>query len=195
MIEKAMTIPADDWEEVPLDIPKRKYPTPSVYEHEIELKKHDLELRELIIKDNGREKPTFVLTNNREMTLKDIVTNYARRWRIENKIADLVKFFSLNALSSPIMIRIHFDVVMTMVADTLYKMFARDLRRFEDCSPYNIFSKFVSTRGCVVVKGNDVIVNMGKRAHTPVLKSNEMFRRSWKVPWFGNKNLSYKWIS
>jgi len=195
MIEEAMAIPADDWEKVPLDIPKRKYPTPSVYEHEIELKKHDLELRELIIKDNGREKPTFVLTNNREMTLKDIVTNYARRWRIENKIADLVKFFSLNALSSPIMIRIHFDVVMTMVADTLYKMFARDLRRFEDCSPYNIFSKFVSTRGCVVVKGNDVIVNMGKRAHTPVLKSNEMFRRSWKVPWFGNKNLSYKWIS
>jgi len=195
MIENAMAIPDDEWEEVPLDIPKRKYPTPSVYEHEIPLKKHDLELRELIIKDNGREKPTFVITNNRDMILEDIVTNYAKRWRIENKIADLVKFFSLNALSSPIMIRIHFDVVMTMVADTLYKMFARDLRRFEDCSPYNIFSKFVSTRGGVVVKGNDVVVNMRKRAHTPVLKSNEMFRKSWKVPWFGNKNLSYKWIS
>ena len=195
MIEKAMAIPADDWEEVPLDIPKRKYPTPSVYEHEIPLKKHDLELRELIIKDNGREKPTFVITNNRDMTLEDIVTYYARRWRIENKISDLVKFFSLNALSSPIMIRIHFDVVMTMVADTLYKMLAQDLKRFEDCSPYNIFSKFVSTRGGVVVEGNDVTVNMRKRAHTPILKSNEMFKKSWEIPWFGNKSLSYKWVS
>jgi len=166
MIENAMAIPDDGWEEVPLDIPQRKYPTPSVYEHEILLKKHDLELRELIIKDNGREKPTYLITNNQDMTLKTLVNNYARRWRIENKIADLVKFFNLNALSSPIMIRIHFDVVMTLVADTLYKMFARDLKRFEDCSPYSIFSKFVSTRGGVVVKGNHVVVNMRKRAHT-----------------------------
>jgi len=31
-----------------------------------------------------------------------------------------VKFFHLNALSSPILIKVHLDVVMTMIADTLY---------------------------------------------------------------------------
>ena len=195
MIEEALSIPDDKWEEVSLDIPKRKYPTPSVYERDFESNKHDLKLRELIIKDNGREKPTYVITNNRDMTLKELVTYYARRWRIENKISDLVKFFNLNALSSPIMIRIQFDVVMTLVADTLYKMLAKDLKRFEYCSPYTLFSKFVSARGGIIVKGNDVTVNMRKRAHTPILKSNEIFSKSWKVPWFGNKNLSYKWVS
>ena len=195
MIEEAMKISENDWESVSLDIPKRKYPTPSVYKHEILLKGHDLELQELIIKDNGRENPTFLLTNNRDMAIKELVTNYARRWRIENKIADLIKFFSLNALSSPIMIRIQFDVVMTMIADTLYKMFARDLERFEDCSPYTIFSKFVNHRGNIVIKDNNITINMRKRAHTPILKSNEMFKKSWNIPWFGNKNLNYKWIS
>ena len=195
MIEEASAVPDEDWEDVPLDIPKRKYPTPSVYERDFKSKKHGLKLRELIIKDNGRKKPTFVITNNRDMILKELVTYYARRWRIENKIADLVKFFSINALSSPIMIRIQFDVVMTMIADTLYKLLAYDLKRFEDSSPYSTFSNFVNTTGSVVVEGNNVTAKMRKKAHTPILKSSEVFKKSWEIPWFGNKNLSYKWVA
>jgi len=30
------------------------------------------------------------------------------------------------------MIRIHFDILWTMIADTLYHRFAQDLRRFEN---------------------------------------------------------------
>jgi len=195
MIEEAMAIPDNKCEKVELDIPKRKYPTPLVYEHEITINKYDLKLREIIIKDNGRENPTFIITNNRDMSLKELVTNYARRWRIENKISELVKFFSLNALSSPIMIRIQFDVLLTMIADTLYKLFAKDLERFENCSPYKIFSKFVNHRGNITVNDNNITINMRKRAYTPILKSNEMFKKTWKVPWFQNKNLNYKWTS
>jgi hypothetical protein len=36
----------------------------------------------------------------------------------------------LNALSSPIMIRIHFDLLWTVVADTVYHLFAKDLLAF-----------------------------------------------------------------
>ena len=195
MINDALDIPACDWEDVPLDIPRRKYHTPSVYEHRFQPKKYDLDLREIIIKDNSRQKPTFVITNNEDIKLKELVTYYARRWRIENKIAELVKFFSINALSSPLMIRIQFDVVMTMVADTLYKMLANDLKRFEDNTSKTLFSKFVNTAGAVNVNGENVEVRMRKKAHTPVLKSNEVFKKSWEIPWFGNKKLGYKWVS
>ncbi|MGB9498215.1 MAG: hypothetical protein ACKVE4_00375 [Dissulfuribacterales bacterium] len=46
--------------------------------------------------------------------MKDILEVYARRWRVENKLAELVAFFNLNALSSPIMICIHFDIFMVI---------------------------------------------------------------------------------
>jgi chemotaxis methyl-accepting protein methylase len=46
-----------------------------------------------------------------------IVGNYARRWRVEDSISEAVKFFHLNALSSPILIEVHFDIIMTMIAD------------------------------------------------------------------------------
>lgn len=195
MIEEAFSIPDNEWKTIKLDIPKRKYNTFKVYEHDIDLQRHDLKLREIIVKDHGREKPTFVITNNHRMDTEDILTCYARRWRIENKISELVKFFSLNALSSPVMIRIHFDVVTTMLADILYKMLTSDLKRFEKTTPKTVFSKFINTPGKVVIDNDNVTVKMRKKAYTPVLKSNEKFRKTWKVPWFGNKNLSYKWVA
>ncbi|ODS38359.1 hypothetical protein BEH94_11055 [Candidatus Altiarchaeales archaeon WOR_SM1_SCG] len=93
------------------------------------------------------------------------------------------------------MIRIQFDVVMTMVADTLYKMLASDLKRFENNTAKTLFSKFINSPGVVEVEGNKAVVKMRKKAHTPVLKSNEVFKKSWEIPWFGNKKLGYKWVS
>ncbi len=62
-----------------------------------------------------------------------------------------MKFFSLNALSSPIVIRIYMDVMLTMVADICYRLFARDINKFEDATPQTIFSKFIDVTGNVVV--------------------------------------------
>lgn len=195
MIGDAFFIPKNEWKTIKLGIPKRKHNMFRIHEHDIELQRHNLKLREIIIKDHGREKPTFVITNNHMMETEDILTCYARRWRIENKISDLVEFFSLNALSSPVMIRIHFDVVTTMLADILYKMLTSDLKRFENATPKITFSKFINTPGKIVVDNDNVTVKMRKKAHAPILKSNEKFRKTWKVPWFGNKILSYKWIA
>ena len=83
-------------------------------------------------------------------SIKDILEVYAKRWRIENKLAELVAFFNLNALSSPIMIRIHFDILWTLIADTLYHRFAHDLRRFETNVAPTIFRKFIDMPGRVI---------------------------------------------
>jgi len=56
---------------------------------------------------------------------------YARRWRIENKLVEPVDFFHLNTLSSPIMIRIFFDLLLSVIASLLYRRFAQDLPRLE----------------------------------------------------------------
>lgn len=195
LIENAEGMPDEKWEKVKLDIPKRKYKKFLAHEHKRTLPRTKFELREIIIKNHGREKPTFIITNNYDFPLEEVLTLYARRWRIENTIADLVDFFSLNALSSPVTIRIYFDVLLTMVADTLYKLMAEDLKGSENATSRELFNRFVNTPGKVIVDGDGVIVKMKKRAHTPVLKSNEVFRGAWEVPWWGNKNLRFEWVS
>ena len=107
---------------------------------------------ERVLAEEGFEKPAFLITNDFASDIESIVGHYARRWRVENGIAEAVKFFHLNSLSSPILTKIHFDVALTMIADTLYTMLARKLRGFEDCDAYS-FAKSVYNDYCGAYSG------------------------------------------
>ena len=195
LIEDTLAIPKKEWKKIRLSIPKRKYCNLSVYENEITLKGCKKSFRQIIVKDHGRENPTYVITNNKELSLTQVLEVYAKRWHIENKLSELVSFFNLNALSSPLMIRIHFDVLWTIIADTLYHRFAQDLRRFEDNLAPTIFKKFIDMPGRVVFDGNKFIVKIRKRAHTPILKGVEKLQSPFPVPWLNNMTVEIIWTA
>jgi len=90
---------------------------------------------------------------------------------VENGIAEAVKFFHLNALSSPILVKVHFDVAMTMIADTLYSMLAKKLRGFEDCDAPKLYRHFVRGKGTISIRNHTVTVTYPRRAHNPILRS------------------------
>ena len=136
------------WQKVKLAIPKRKHQKFLAHENEVLLKNCERPFRQIIMKDHGRADPSFVITNNRKLELVEVLMVYARRWRIENKLSELVDFFNLNSLSSPIMVRIHFDILMSVAASFLYQRFACDLPRFEKHLAPDIFRRFVDDVQC-----------------------------------------------
>jgi len=162
------------WRKIHIPHAKRKYPNPYVHESTICLRNYQGTVRQLIVRGNGREQPAFIITNDFDSATELIVGNYSRRWRVENGIAEAVKFFHLNALSSPILIKVHFDVVMTMIADTLYSMLANHLRGFERCDAPKLHRLFIRGKGTVAVRGNEIIVTYPRRAHNPILR---------QIPW------------
>lgn len=162
------------WERVHIPHLKRKYPHPMVHESTISLRGYDGELRQLVVRGNGREKPSFMITNDADRPKELVIGDYSRRWRVENGIAESVKFFHLNALSSPILTKVHFDVALTMIADTLYTMLAHKLRGFEHCDAPTLYRHFVRGKARVEVQGRDLLVTYPRRAHNPILR---------KVPW------------
>ncbi len=179
----------DQWEKVKLAIPKRKHQKFLANQSEVSINGCARPLRQIIMKDHGRAEATYVITNNREIKLIDVLTIYARRWRIENKLAELVDFFNLNALSSPIMVRIHFDLLLSVVASFLYSRLARDLPRFEKHLAPEIFRRFIDMPGRVRFDGRDFEIRIRKRAHTPVLLGVERLREPVEVPWLGARRL------
>lgn len=195
LIKDANMRPEKEWVEVDLKKAKRKHNKFKMYRKDITLPRTKLGVRQVIFKDHGRSSPTFLITNNFGIELEDLALHYSNRWLIENKFSEIVDFFNLNSLSSPFMIRIYFDVAMTLVADTLYRLLAKDLKRFENCTPKTLFSDFINCRCKGEVVGDEVIIRMKKKATTPLFKSNEVFKRSRSVPWFGNKKIRYEWIS
>jgi hypothetical protein len=195
LIEETLELSKEEWKKVYVPIPKRKHKNVSVYEDEVKLKNCENTFRQITVKDHGRSKPTFILTNNKELPLKNVLEVYAKRWRVENKLSEMVAFFNLNALSSPIMIRIHFDILWTMIADTLYHRFAQDLRRFERSLAPQIFKNFVDMPGRVVYDGNQFQIKIRKRAHTPILKEVKKLQTPLHVPWLEGKPLKIVWTA
>ena len=195
LINNTLKIPKEKWKRCKLDIPKRKNKNVSVFEETVQLKGCSSKFRQIIIKDHGRVNPTYIITNNTDLKLIDVLKVYAKRWRIENKIAELVAFFNLNSLSSPLMIRIHFDMLWTIIADTLYNRFSQDLRRFEDNRAPTIFKKFINMPGRIKYDGNMITVKIRKRAHTPILKSVAKLNEIHEIPWLNNTPLKIEWTN
>jgi transposase len=195
LVEETLALPKESWEKVYVAIPKRKYKRVSVHESEVTLKDCESTFRQIAVKDHGRTKPTFILTNNRDLPIKEILKVYAKRWRVENKIAELVAFFNLNALSSPIMIRIHFDILWTMIADTLYHRLGQDLRRFEKALAPQLFRNFIDMPGKVKYDGNKFEIKIRKRGHTPILKEVEKLQTPFQVPWLEGRTIEIVWTA
>jgi len=164
----------DSWHRIHIPHAKRKYANLQVHESLIKLRDYKGQVRQVIVRGNGREKPSFLITNDFDIPLDLLVGHYARRWRVENGIAEAVKFFHLNALSSPIAVKIHFDISLTMIADTLYTMLARKLRGFEHCDAPTLYRHFVRGKGIIEVGGRTINVMYPRRAHNPILR---------QVPW------------
>jgi transposase len=173
---------------------KRKYPNPQVKESRVQLAGYSRgELRQIVMRGNGHEKPAFLITNDLNRELEELVSVYAQRWRVEIAIAEAVKFFSLNALSSPILVKVHLDVLLTIVADTLYYMLAQHLRGFEDCHAPKIHRHFVNTRGNVRYDGSELRVTFPRKAHNPIVRAVRWDKLPDRISWLDGARLRFQW--
>jgi transposase len=163
------------WQRITIPHDKRRYRHPRVHDGTVRLRGYgEKQLRQVVVRDHGREQPAFVITNDFDLPVELVVGIYARRWRVENGIAEAVKFFHLNALSSPILVKVHFDIVMTLLADTLYSRLAQHLRGFERCDAPKLYRDFVKGKGDVEVRNGEITVTYPRRSHNPILRN---------VPW------------
>ena len=81
-----------------------------------------------------------------------MITNYARRNRIEDGIGKNVNFFHLDCLSSEVRLNVDLDVTLTVIANGCYRWLAHQLKGFrKKPSPSNFTEKFVETSGVIEV--------------------------------------------
>lgn len=158
------------WARVHVPRATRRFPRPEVREGTVTLRGCDGPLRQLVVRSNGHEQPAIFITNDFESPPDLVVGDYARRLPIERGLAEAVKFFHLKALSSPILTKVHFDVALTMVADTLSTMLAQELRGFEECGAATLYRHFIGGHAAVRVRNSTVTVASPRRAHNPVLR-------------------------
>ena len=70
----------------------------------------------MYITGNGRIKPAIIITNDFEIKSEKIVRKYAKRWLVEKVISEQIEFFHLNKVSSSKVIKVDFDLTMSILS-------------------------------------------------------------------------------
>ena len=187
LMREIALLPASAWRTVELDVPTRKYRFPRVFEQTTKVAGR--EYRQLFILDLGHEKPTILLTNDRDAATPALITRYAQRMLIENALSDAVRFFHIDALSSAVGLKVDFDMSLLVIASGLYRLLARKMRGYSDVQARKVFRNLLNMPATVDVRADEVVVQLHKRTHLPLLVDAGVLDAPVAVPWWNGMPL------
>lgn len=158
IVKRIRNMPKDRFESIVIDNPKRKYRKVMVLDETIHLDGYEGAIRQIVMTRHGRKEPAFFITNDFDSSAKEIIIDFTHRWRIENNISENIDFFNLNKLPSYTTVKIELDLALTLIADNLYKLFAREIPGCQFMKPETIFRKLIHKTAKVQKIGNEIVV-------------------------------------
>ncbi|MBA2237441.1 MAG: hypothetical protein H0W24_01885 [Lysobacter sp.] len=168
-----------------------RYRRPQIHEEIVRLKGIDTALRQIAIRNIGRDEPTLLLTNDLTTPAKDLFARYAERMIIENELDADITGFHLNALSSGLPLNVDLDTTLTVLAGNCYRLLARTLPRYELATPDRLWRHFLDNTGTVTVAADHVRVDLALRTYTPVLIDAGIPELNIPIPWWGGRHLRF----
>ena len=190
MVQLVRQLPLSAWRRIELDSISREYRTPRILDQRITLAGYVGPLRQLVIADLGHEEPTFLLTNQLRRSAPQLIARYAQRMIIENGIADSIDFFHMDALSSAVAMKVDCDLLLTLMASSLYRLLALKVKNgYLRAHSRHLFRDFIEATAAVTVDESGIHVHFQKRAHNPLLLAAGFDQIHQRIPWLANKPL------
>jgi len=102
-----------------------RYRRPRLHEDTINLPGISSQVRQIAVKNIGRDEPTLIITNDITTPGKNLFARYAERMMVENELDAYIGGFHLDALTSGVPLNVDLDTTLTVVAGNLYRLLAR----------------------------------------------------------------------
>ena len=197
IVESIRALDKSKWSTIRVESSTMKKRTLKVYDSKITLRGYcdqtgaAKELRQVAITGNGKVKPALIITNDFEISMETVVRKYARRWLVEKEISEQIEFFHLNKLSSSMVIKVDFDLTITILAHNIYRLFALEFDRYSSMSDQGIYEKFIANNGAITIEGESITVAMKKKRELPqILETMEAYKKT-KYKWLNNKKINF----
>lgn len=184
-------LPKSDWRKAHLDIPKRLHKDIRYLDETLTLNGYQGTLRQVAVDGLGRERYTLFLSNNTEVSGREVVLRYARRNGVEDGLGISVNFFHLDCLASEVRLNVDLDVALTVIANGCYRWLAEKLHGFSKAKAKELYRKFVETAGRLELAADQLTVHFDRRAHNPILREANLDRDCPPIPWLGNRRLTF----
>src|SRR5574341_805226 len=169
-----------------------KHIKPKVHEMTgVKLTNYPSTVRQLVVAGLGRDAPTVIITNDHDKPVKALIEHYARRMTIEQRLAEIIRSFCLDALSSAVNLNVDLDVVLCVLAQALTAAFRLRLPgNYDTATPDTLQRRFLDTPGEIINTADTIIVKLNRRAYSPVLRSANL-PAATTVPWWAGRRLRF----
>jgi transposase len=169
-----------------------KHRRPGVHESAaVRLTSYPGTLRQLIVTGLGHDAPTVIITNHHDLTTKAIIGRYARRMTIEQRLAEIIRAFCADALSSTVNLNVDLDVMLAVLAQALLAAPRTRLPGYHAATCDTLQRRFLETPGTIINHGDTITVRLERRAYSPVLRKANLPAQT-TIPWWGNRTLRYE---
>jgi hypothetical protein len=183
--------PDSEWKTVRIERTGR-YRAPQLHDQLVQIKGISDKVRQLGVRNIGREQPTLLITNDLTTTTKKLFARYAERMTIENELDAYIGGFHLNALSSGLPLNVDLDTTLTVIAGNLYRLLARQLPRYEHATPDRIWRHFLNATGTLHITDDTITADLRLRTHHPVLIDAGLADKTTPIPWLGDRKLCFR---
>jgi hypothetical protein len=190
MNEKIQQISDTQWKTVRIEKANHKSRQVSYSESETKNSNYgEQPLRQIFLKGKAI-KPSTILTNDNKLKAEEVIRKYSKRWLIENGISEQIHFFHLNRNCSGIVVKVDFDLTMTILAHNLYRLLAYQLPGYSHNRAQTLFDTFIDNYGEVIVGDNSITVKMNRKRALPILRES-IPDTDEPYSWLGGKKLIF----
>ena len=187
IISELEALPENSWKKVRVTAGDGKKRSIKVFDQKIFVRDYGKEMRQIAITGHGKIKPALIITNDFELSKEEVIRKYAKRWIVEKSISEQTHFFHLNSVSSSMVIKVDFDLTMTIFAYNLYRLLAMTLPRYKHQTAEKLYEKFIYNSGKVHIEETDIKVMMKKKRHLPAILTTMKSFAPCKISWLGKK--------
>jgi hypothetical protein len=193
IVDAINAVPDNQKRKIHIMMSNNKGRTLRVLDETTNIHDYDKPIRQIAITGHGKIKPALIITNDFDISLEKLVRKYTRRWIVEKGISEQIEFFHLNRVSSSIVIKVDFDLVMTILAHNLYRLLAKDIERYNNATSLTLYEKLVINNANVVIDENKILVKLQKKRHVPLLLDglNAVESKMKKIPWLENYEIIF----
>jgi hypothetical protein len=191
IVQRIEGLPKSSWKTIRVESAGNKKRAVRVFEETAELKGYQDKIRQVVITGNGKIKPAIVITNDFDVPLDQLVRKYAKRWGVEKAISEQINFFHLNNVSSSMVIKVDFDLTMSILTHNIFRLFARDLDRYSHISDQSIYEKFLDNGADIKIAADNIEIKLKKKRNLPLLLQNMKEFEGNKYGWLKNLGLVF----
>ena len=190
-LARLAALPASEWRTAVIARSGR-YRRPRMHEDMVTLTGISSQVRQIAIKNIGRDEPTLLITNDTGTTRKALFARYAERMMIENELDAYIGGFHLDALTSGVSLNVDLDTTLTVVAGNLYRLLAQKLSRYEHATPGTLWRDFLDATGTLHIDDTSVTCALNLRSHHPALIDAGFAELQTTIPWWDDRTLKFR---